>query len=242
MMIPAYTVLAPLSLGHLCRADRIAIIAAICQSVRQDLRHRGRDPQLMLLGAALDYCGSLLRDAGPDPEGDAADAARALLEEELLLLLISVRAAALRPDDLLRQQAAARVLLALFPHGELPQSLTAARSLSRVARTQAVQAALDRLGLRPCAARVEQALGQAELTEAACQEELASELVLRARKASRMADLLLRRLHGHVCAVTDLADAAQRERAAALLGPLQAALPQLLPRLGQVLAHGEDVG
>ncbi|MCS6911869.1 MAG: hypothetical protein RMK29_11960 [Myxococcales bacterium] len=208
-------------LGHLARPARIRLLQDLCEAIRDDMRERGPDPHLLLLGAALDYCASLLQDAGEDPAGDAADAALARLEHELLYLMTALRAALHRPGDPLDQQAAARLLSALFPTGGMPDSLVSARMASRIGRSLEMERALNRLGLRPLLDQIDEALRDVDLSLERCRVAPASELQQRARAATRMADVILRRVVGHVISVTDPGDSEQRVRARALLWPLR---------------------
>jgi hypothetical protein len=211
---------APPCLGHLGRPARIALITRLCHAMRDDLRERGPDPQLMLLGAALDYCASLLTEAGPDALGDGADAALAQLEVEMTALAASLRAALHRPGEVALRADAAELLRALFPTGALPDTLVAARALVRQGRAAERQRALDRLGLRPLLHQVDQALLDVEHWMARCRDAPADELRRRARGATRRADALMRRIVGHVTAATDTGDTDQRVRATSLLAPL----------------------
>lgn len=210
----------PPCLGHLPRPARVMLLRRICEAIRDDMRERGPDPRLMLLGASLDYCSSLLGEAGADELGDAVDAALAQLDLEMTALAAALRAALHRPGEAALRADAAELLRALFPTEALPDTLVAARGIVRQGRAAERERALDRLGLRPLLHQVDQALLDVDHWLARCRDAPSDELRARARGATRMADALLRRIVGHVAAATDSGDPDQRVRAASLLAPL----------------------
>ncbi len=210
-----------ISLGHLPRRSRVKCLKTLCQAVRADLRHNGPDPRLMMLAVGLDYCASLIADAGDDPEGDAADAKLALLDDELRALQAVLKVGMYRPADPVAQRKAAQLLLLLRPVGAGWDSLSTARDMVQRCLDPEMQRSLDALCCRPMLVQVEVSLGDAEGALLHCQRGTVSELLQRARGATRFADELLRRMLGHIAAVTDADDEGQRVRARSLLHPVE---------------------
>lgn len=204
----------PSILSHLPRPVQVGLIDGLCQAIRRELAEHGPDARLMMLGTGLSYCGSLLRDAGPDAAAERADAARAQLEDELQVPFALLRATLHRPGDA-AQRAAAQLLAALL---RPPQIAAQAQVFLDLAVEPEGRRQLERLGCQPFVAPVRAALRELERAGGAVRP--VDEIQGRARQAARFADGLLGRLLGHVAALLDLADEMQRERALRLLGPL----------------------
>jgi hypothetical protein len=219
------------------RPAQIRLLAGLCEAIRADRDRCGADPPLLLLGAGLSYCGSLLADAGPDPAGDALHAAAASMEAEALVLFAALRAALLRPapatwpgpgdadgdgpgadQDPEKEDpglTAATLLATLFPGASLPGSIYEARLLLR--RCAEHEPALRRLGCLPLVARIAEAAG---LLERLAPPPPTSEVQARGRAVAHYGDRLIRRFVGHVVAATDPEDPRHEARARALLQPL----------------------
>lgn len=229
-----------LPLHALHRPAQIRLLAGVCEAIQADRERRGADPPLLLLGAGLSYCGSLLADAGPDPAADALHAAAASVEAESLVLFAALRAALLRPPPgctAERDQGgqgqgqgqsedekaggedpgliAASLLAALFPGASLPDSIYEARLLLQRCAEHAP--ALRALGCLPLVERIAEA---ARLLERQAPPPPTSEIQARGRGVPRYGERLISRLVGHVIASTDPEDPHKEARARALLQPL----------------------
>lgn len=215
MLASAYLSLS-FSIGHLSAPVRTALLAALYQAILRDRAEHGPDARLATLGTAIGYCQSLLEDADG---AELSDLTQAQLGDELRLLYATLHAARHRPGP--HRQAAAVLMLTLFPDSDLPTSLAAVQGLLTLADAPELRVLCDQVG---CAASLRHVAAAADRLEHSLQERTADERRWRARQALRGADGMLRRLLGYIVSITDPADEAQRERARALLTPLEEAL------------------
>lgn len=197
----------PLSLGQLRRRQRVTLLGALQVTIHADVLAHGGTGPLRVLGTALGYCASLLRDVPIDPEGDAADAARVILGDELR-----------RSFDALRTHGGALIVQRLLLPGGPTEEVQLARTLLLLA------AAAPELGWD--GTRLSAALQNLELAEARCAAAsviaptVTNEVAQRARQATRFADALLRQLWGLAQGLAAPGDDAALLRAQRLVRPL----------------------
>lgn len=234
----------PIPLGYLPRLQRAELCDALQRVIHADLRDFGALPRLSILGTALGYCGSLLRAVPLDPAGDQVEILQARLSDSLRMVLLGVQAGLRRAEVPAQRAALAALLQRLLPLGGPEEPMLLARALlflvqgegPAALRGRPLTELLSELGLQGELARLRERLDAVELAEALCEASIVLspegaplpgmhlETALRARHATRFADVLIHQLVGFAQSLEEQPLVQRgghpRERALRLLRPL----------------------